>query len=329
MRFLTFSVLVSAAAAALNLTGVSLAGAEFGPCCPGIPDKDFTYPTHAEVDYFKKLGLNVFRVPFRWERLQPTLMGDLDSSNLMKLDDIVSYIGSQGLTAVLDPHNYARYGNDNAQEIIGAAGSGVTTDDFADFWARMAKKYMGNDKVIFALMNEPNTMKTEDWLAGANAAIAAIRRNGFNGLLLVPGNAWTGAHSWAENWYGTANSEVMTGVRDSGNNFAFEVHQYLDSDFSGTNMECQSTTIGSEAMATFTGWARQHGYRAFLGEFAGTNTTTCLSAVTDILTYIETNDDVYVGWTWWAAGPWWGDYMFSIEEGHGQPMKDNLKPFLQ
>jgi hypothetical protein len=22
---------------------------------------------------------------------------------------------------------------------------------------------------------------------------------------------------------------------------------------------------------------------------------------------------VWNGWTWWAAGPWWGNYIFSVE----------------
>jgi endoglucanase len=22
---------------------------------------------------------------------------------------------------------------------------------------------------------------------------------------------------------------------------------------------------------------------------------------------------VWMGWAWWAAGPWWGEYMFSLE----------------
>lgn len=44
------------------------------------------------------------------------------------------------------------------------------------------------------------------------------------------GNAWTGAHSWFQDWYGTPNSEVMDGIVDAGDNFVFEIHQYLDGD---------------------------------------------------------------------------------------------------
>ena len=41
------------------------------------------------------------------------------------------------------------------------------------------------------------------------------------------------AHSWLQNWYGTPNGEVMDGVVDPLDNFEYELHQYLDSDFSG------------------------------------------------------------------------------------------------
>jgi hypothetical protein len=30
------------------------------------------------------------------------------------------------------------------------------------------------------------------------------------------------------------------------------------------------------------------------------------------------NNDVWLGWTWWAAGPWWGEYMFTVEPKNGQ-----------
>jgi endoglucanase len=50
---------------------VNLAGADFGEGnLPGTFDVDYTYPTFEEVDYFVGKGMNVFRIPFRWERLQ-------------------------------------------------------------------------------------------------------------------------------------------------------------------------------------------------------------------------------------------------------------------
>ena len=29
------------------------------------------------------------------------------------------------------------------------------------------------------------------------------------------------------------------------------------------------------------------------------------------------NSDVWLGWTYWAAGAWWGDYPMSVEPKNG------------
>lgn len=156
-------------------------------------------------------------------------------------------------------------------------------------------------------------MPTEQWLAAANAAIAAIRGAGASNLVLVPGNAWTGAWTWSLSWYGTPNAQVMLGVVDPAGNYAYEVHQYLDVDGSGTSPTCVSNTIGVERLTAFTQWLRDHGRRAFLGELAGGDNVTCRDAVGAMLDHIDANRDRWIGWSWWAAGPWWGNYFFTLE----------------
>jgi endoglucanase len=185
--------------------------------------------------------------------------------------------------------------------------------------------------VIFGLVNEPHTMATEAWRDAAQAAIDAIRFAGATNLILVPGNAWTGAHSWLQNWYGTPNGTVMINISDPANNFAYEVHQYLDSDSSGTSTTCVSPTIGVERLANFTTWCRANGVRGFLGEFAGSTNSGCLVAVSNMLSYIQANTDVWMGWTWWAGGPWWGEYMFTLEQIGGttdRAQMNVLEPFI-
>lgn len=307
----------------LAFRGVSLAGAEFGTAYPGIYEKDYIYPDQTEVDYFKGKSMNTLRVPFSWERLQPTLGAAFNAIELGRLDAFVTGATAKGVNIVIDPHNYARW---NGSLI----GSGVSNAQFADLWTRLATRYKSNSKVIFAIMNEPNTMPTEQWLSAANAAIAAIRAVGATNLVLVPGNAWTGASTWNANWYGTPNATVMLNVVDSGNNYAYEVHQYLDSDSSGTSPACVSTSIGVERLTAFTAWLNTNGKRGFLGEFAGADNATCKAAVTNMLQYMQSNNNVWIGWTWWAAGPWWEDYMYTIEPKAGvdRPQMSWLAPFL-
>ena len=309
--------------------GVNLAGAEFGEGnLPGAFGVDYIYPNAAEVEYFVGKGMNVFRLPFRWERLQPTLQQALDGPELDRIDGFVAAAKAEGAAVILDPHNYARYHGD----VIGAGV--VSEDDFADFWSRLAEHYVGDDSVIFGVVNEPHTMATELWVDDANAAIAAIRETGADNLVLVPGNAWTGASTWDQDWYGTPNAEAMLDIVDSGSNFAIEVHQYLDSDSSGTSETCVSSTIGSERVAGFTQWLRTHGLRGFLGEFGVAANDTCLQAMDDLLDALEEGDDVWLGWTYWAAGPWWGNYFMSLEpiggpeNGTDQPQMDAIEPHL-
>ncbi len=264
------------------------------------------------------------RLPFRWERLQPTLSQGFDAAELSRLGSFVDEATSRGATVLLDPHNYARYRG----QLIGS--SAVPNSAFADFWTRLALQFKDNPRVAFGLMNEPHTMPTEQWLAAANAALAAIRAAGAGNLVTVPGNAWTGAHSWSQSWYGTPNATVMKGIVDPGGNMLFEVHQYLDADSSGTSADCVSATIGAERLQGFTAWLRENGHRGLLGEFAGGDNPTCAEAVANTLAHLEDNADVWRGWTWWAAGPWWGSYMYSIEPNGSadKPQMSTLAPFL-
>lgn len=50
------------------------------------------------------------------------------------------------------------------------------------------------------------------------------------------------------------------------------MHQYLDSDGSGTNATCVSSTIGAERIADATNWLKTNNKKGFLGEMgAGSN----------------------------------------------------------
>jgi endoglucanase len=54
-----------------------------------------------------------------------------------------------------------------------------------------------------------------------------------------------------------------------------------------------------------------------IGEFAGAVNADCEAAFKDMLAFVTENSDVWAGALWWAAGPWWGDYMFSVEPKDG------------
>lgn len=114
----------------LRSQGVNLAGAEFGsPPYPGTFGVDYIYPNQAEVDYFIAKGMNVFRVPFTWERLQRQLGAPFNEAEKARLAQFVNETTAKGAYVILDPHNYARYNG----QVIGGSSSGVSNADFANF----------------------------------------------------------------------------------------------------------------------------------------------------------------------------------------------------
>jgi endoglucanase len=95
-------------AAAVSLTGVNLAGAEFGGL-NGVHGYQYIYPNEAEMQAFKALGMNVFRVPVRWERLQPALSGNLAAAEIARLDKVINFATALDISVIIDIHNYGRY----------------------------------------------------------------------------------------------------------------------------------------------------------------------------------------------------------------------------
>ena len=89
--------------------------------------------------------------------------------------------------------------------------------------------------------------------------------------------------------------------------------------------------IGSQRLAAFTAWCRLHHRRAFVGEFAAGDSPVGHAAVDDTLSGMEAAPDVCLGCARWAAGPWWGDYMFTLEpkpDGTDRPQMAWLAPHL-
>lgn len=288
----------ASAAGPACLQGVNLSGAEFGEG-RGTYGKDYIYPSAATVDYFAGKGMNAARLPFKWERLQPRLRKGFDANELKRLREAVALMRGRGMSVVLDPHNYARYNG----EAIGS--DAVPVAAFADFWQRLAKEFSGDRAVLFGLMNEPYEMPAPQWLEAANGAIAAIRKAGAKNLILVPGTQWTGAHSWRAGIEGGSNAEVMSGVSDPLDHYAYEFHQYLDEDFSGTHGDCPKSAEAAAAIADVSVWLRERGKKGFLGEFGVPASRECRDGLAALLGALEKNGDAWIGWTYWAAGDWW------------------------
>jgi endoglucanase len=299
------------------MTGVNLSGAELNAKKSRI-NFDYVFPTIKEIEYFRAKGFRYFRLPVLMQRLFHFEGGVPDTTPTTDWKQFVALIDkAAGADAVIivDFHQFGR----TQSGLIGR--DAAATQEFVAAWAETAKRLKDKPNVIFNLMNEPHEQTAEEWLPAANAAIAAIRQAGAKQLLLVPGSSWTGAHSWTT----SANARVMTGVVDPANNFAYDVHQYLDSNSSGTSPDAVPGS-GSERLKAFTEWARQNHAHGFLGEFGFSSAEPALREGAALIKYMSDNRDVWIGWTYWAAGPWWGDYMYSVEPKNGadRPQLDVL-----
>ena len=308
--------------------GVNLAGAEFG--VPGQDwggvnigtlGTDYMFPNTGELDHYAGHNLNVIRLPFSWERVQPMQSGPFDQAYLAQIDNVVQGAAARGVSVVLDPHNYG-YGYG---ALIGSAET--PTGAFADLWSRLAQHFRSSPNVLFGLMNEPHVQAPSEWVGPANAAIAAIRATGATQEILVPGTHYTGGDSWLT----SGNADIFAAnVVDPGHNMAFEIHQYSDENQSGSSASVVSTTIGAERLAAVTAWAERTGARLFLGEFGAGTDADSLANLRSMLGFMQQHSTVWQGGTEWAGGPWWGDYFFGTDPVAGvtQPQVRTLQDFM-
>jgi len=286
-----------------KLTGVNLSGAGFGNALPGTAGTDYFWPTQQQIDYFLNKDMNVIRIPFLWERIQYSVNANLATAYANELVKVVSYVTGKGKYIIIDVHNYQSYYGNKIGE------SSVTIANFVDLYTKLyALLSPYGDKVIWGIMNEPLGSSYAIWVQACQAVINKLRSLGSDELILVPGLAYTGAGSWGNNgnWFN------MWNVTDPLNNLAYEAHMYLDSDQSGTSDTCVSTTIGVERMHYVTGWMRAYGRKVFMGEIGAGRNAQCYQAINNTFQYMSDNSDVWLGWTWWAGGPGWGSYIYTL-----------------
>ncbi|KAF2204521.1 putative endoglucanase 1 [Delitschia confertaspora ATCC 74209] len=311
---------VAVASAKVFYAGVAESSGEFGVYSQtkqkgfGLPGRfgvDYQFIDQKGIDvYVDQNKVNLFRIAFLLERMCPLSYGlgaKFNETHFDYFKQAVDYVTvTKSAYCILDPHNYMRYNDPSQQPMTGSIigdtsdKTAATTAQFGAFWGELAGRFKDNEKVIFGLMNEPHDMKTSLVIENNQAAIDAIRKAGAKQLILAPGNSWTGGHSWTE---GSDPSTQMTKLKDPENNTAFDIHEYLDNDFSGGHADCSKAAPAN--LAGVTNWLKQNNYKAMITEFGGSNTTQCAQAITDMIKYMDQND-VWIGWTAWAAGPFWG-----------------------
>ncbi len=294
------------------LRGVNIAGGEFGHRnLPGQMHKDYAYPSEKDLRHFAQQGANTIRMPFRWERLQRTPGGPLDVGEMAEIDKVVGIARELHLCLILDAHNFGTY----AGRPLGSPRLPLSM--LEDFWLRMNKALPDADVVAFGLMNEPARMGRADWVRVSQEVVTALRGAGSEHLLLVSGAGWSGAHDWVRTHDGVSNAEALSSLSDPLRRSAIEVHQYADSNYSGTGRDCIDPLRMDMLMKQIGDWAMAHDQRLFLGEFGVPGTPQCLVTLRAQLEAMRGTS--WAGWTYWAAGAWWEpDYPFSVQPQPGR-----------
>lgn len=303
----------------LSLKGVNLAGGENDYTYPGIAPGTHLeqFPPTSMLDHWSSLGLRTIRLPFQPSDVQASPLQPLIKGKGTPLDTItklVDYARVKGMYIILDPHAYGymplgngKYGLINSTQ--------MPTSAFVDFWVRLATTFKSYPNVIFGLMNEPKDQTPQQWHDAAVAAVNGIRTVAPLQIIAIPGTYYTGAH----NWVSSGNAAVWTGFKDTGP-FLFEMHEYMDSDFSGTHTNCSNSYA---AMTAATSWLRSNRYKALIGEVAYSQDASCNNNGPGFFASLSQDSDVWLGWTWWGAGVEFGsNYIFNLNpnsDGTDQP----------
>lgn len=293
----------------VQLVGVALSGAAFGPSVlPGKHGTNYIYPAESYYKKYAEQGLKLVRLPFLWERIQPRLNTELDAAQVALLTQSLDFAQKYGVKVVLDMHNYYRY----YKQPIGS--ETVPIPSFANTWKRIAQK-VGSHPALsgYGLMNEPNTKGL--WPEAALAAAKEIRKVDKTHWIYVAGDRFSSAWHWPQ-----SNTQLIADpwMRDPANKLIFEAHMYLDRDTSGLYIDKTETfapDLGINRAKPFVDWLRTNNLRGFIGEMGVPNyAPDAIVAMDNLLGYLREN---CVPLTYWAGGPWWGKYILALDVSGG------------
>ena len=307
------------------LLGYNLSGFEFA----NTPTQG-DYPTNADANTFAKtFSAKIIRVPFRMEYCTD-LDGNLNNPTYLNaVNDFIQTLISNNsdIQVLLDMHNYMRYCPNTS---AGNCGTYITGTALSNAWKNIAQ-YLpvvkNNPNTVWLdLMNEPNGVDMPASLTFENemAAFITLRQNHINNPIALEGTDWTGLHSWVSS--GNASvftvSAINTALQTAGvaaGQYAIEVHQYLDPDFSGTSPVCiANATLNAQInFSQFTDWLQDNPVPVILGETGGGLNQVCIDdmstlyndAVQNPYSAAATNGG-FSAITYWGGGQAWGSSYF-------------------
>ncbi len=337
--------------------GINLSGLEFSktivpfviPNLSMIDSNTLNSDLH-DTEAFIDAGMNTVRVPVSWGYLQ------LDGPGIGPINQayyenyvrpLLQTLTQAKVHTIVDLHAYMRYSK-FGEQYAGCGPDGPCPDGtmildekaYQSVWGQLMSLIQNDEAIDKAyiladLINEPVGVPDDKVFTIQASLIRMLRNQGFEGYILVEGNSWSGLHSWTtEQWTGKngqtySNANLFTrahflkaGIQDL-SKILMNVHQYLDSDFSGTHETCQqnldSTGPNGFNLNAFVDYLTENQLQAIVTEFsAGRNASSCREPLVKFMTYLKDNaaknkNHGFVGWTIWATGHGWGDYNLRVK----------------
>ncbi|MCJ1317680.1 hypothetical protein MMC15_003005 [Xylographa vitiligo] len=292
----------------VQFAGVNIAGCDFGCDTSGDCTGTTSCPPSAGAAQMQHFvtgdKLTCFRLPVGWQYLVAnTLGGTLDPTFFASYNQLVQACLATGAHCIVDLHNYARWNGG----IVGQGGP--TNAQLNSVWSQLAAKYANQPNIIFGTMNEPHDLTMSTWAVTLQGVVSAIRAAGATSqLILLPGTNYAAAGGFVAN-----SAPALSTIKDADgttSKLIYDIHQYLDSDGSGTHADCVTDHV-SDNLTPLASYLRSNGRKAFLTETGGGNVADCVTYVCSELSYLNSNSDVYLGWQGWAAGAFATSYVLS------------------
>ena len=280
----------------------------FGVNESGLEFSSVLVPPDSSLAYYQTKGLTLIRLPFHWERIQPTLNGPLSASHLSQIQSVVTNARNRGMKVLLDLHNFGRY-NDT---VIGTGA--VTYAAYQDVWTKLAAVF-ANDTAIWGydIMNEPHG-QGGTWPTAAQSAINGVRASDTTHFIVVEGEGYSAAEAWPKLNPGLIN------VTDPQRKLIFSAHCYFantnDDQYGSYSGENAYPNKGMHLVAPFVEWCKARGVYGHIGEFGiPDNDTRWNEMMQNFLQYI---DDHGISGSYWSGGPFWDPiYKLSCEPRSG------------
>jgi hypothetical protein len=321
------------------MLGVNLASAA-GGTIPGVLGTNYRYPKMEDLYYFNAKGVKLFRLPFRWKRIQSELRGTLVANDINTIKEVVKEAERLGIWVMLDMHDFGEYNlTDTAFTVDGRYRTKISSgewgpwknadgissrdlrNDFVDVWVKLATECKDFTNIWgYDLMNEPIDVDISRLREGYQLAIDEIRKVDTKAAIVVEGKNYASASGWP------SSSDELKNLTDPiGNNIVYHAHTYFDNDNSGTynddyDTEITNFNVYKNRLDPFVNWCKNNGKTGMIGEFgvpyngAEHSDPKYMVLIDSVFSYLKQHQ---VTATYWCAGAFYETNHITV-----QPAKD-------